>query len=677
MCEGSCSADVVEGRARWHVAHCDNLFALQGMPDGCVDAVVCDPPYELAFMGRRWDASGVAYDVERWREVLRVLKPGGHLLAFGGTRTYHRMTCAIEDAGFDIRDSLHWMYASGFPKSLDVSKAIDAAAGAEREVVGPNPTWREAKRANAIMDPVRGGSAEVITAPATDAARQWSGWGTALKPAHETVVVAQKPLDLPGLVATIGSCLSALRASIARDSSQSSQSGSVAVCASAPRSVAPPLVTPDASSGPMGTSPCASATDSSLSIVSSWLDILVALSGLVSTSIIATDASLITDLRTLNSLASQLTPARMHRAAMRSDGSTSLVELADALFSGVASKCNAIRIRSAIESATGLDLDACLDGDADSHRPIVVARKPLNGTVAANVLEHGTGAINVAGCRVACGDVLTAPRSDPGNRSGVVGIALQATGGAERNHSAQAASVARTMELGRWPANILFSHAPSCDPAFCDPACPVAELDRQSGDRPGMSGGGNHRPDYAGGMFGGIDCSHTVRGDNGGASRFFPVFRFEPKASTSEREAGLDHLPMRTAGELTGREDGSDGLKSPRAGAGRSSNGRRNVHPTVKPVALMRWLCKLVTPPGGIVLDIYAGSGTTGIGAVLEGFRFVGIEGEAMCGGFGEERSPHVEIARARIRHRIGGTYDIKRDEPANDAAPRQGSLFG
>ena len=98
------------------------------LPDASVDAVVCDPPYELAFMGRAWDASGVAYDVDVWRDVLRVLKPGGHLLAFGGTRTYHRMTCAIEDAGFEIRDSVHWIYGTGFPKSLNVSKAIDSDA---------------------------------------------------------------------------------------------------------------------------------------------------------------------------------------------------------------------------------------------------------------------------------------------------------------------------------------------------------------------------------------------------------------------------------------------------------------------------------------------------------------------------------------------------------------------
>jgi SAM-dependent methyltransferase len=114
----------------------DCIAAMKAMPDNSVDSVVTDPPYELGFMGKKWDSTGIAFNVEVWREALRVLKPGGHLLAFSGSRTYHRMAVAIEDAGFEIRDQIMWIYGSGFPKSLDVSKAIDKAAGAEREVVG-------------------------------------------------------------------------------------------------------------------------------------------------------------------------------------------------------------------------------------------------------------------------------------------------------------------------------------------------------------------------------------------------------------------------------------------------------------------------------------------------------------------------------------------------------------
>ena len=164
-----------------------------------VDAVVCDPPYGINFMGKGWD-HGVP-GAEFWAEAFRVTKPGGHLLAFGGTRTYHRLACAIEDAGWELRDCLSWLYGSGFPKSLDVSKAIDKAAGVEREVVG---SYRVSGNA---LTPTKdkGGTYGVgvlnsppgylsITVPATSEAQQWDGWGTALKPAWEPIILARKPL---------------------------------------------------------------------------------------------------------------------------------------------------------------------------------------------------------------------------------------------------------------------------------------------------------------------------------------------------------------------------------------------------------------------------------------------------------------------------------------------------
>lgn len=144
----------------------DNLELLPTLADNSIDAIVTDPPYELGFMGKSWDSSGIAYKVALWAECLRVLKPGGHLIAFGGSRTYHRLACAVEDAGFEIRDQLMWVYGSGFPKSLDVSKAIDKATGAMAKE----------------------------TLCATDEAKTWQGWGTALKPSHEPMVLARKPL---------------------------------------------------------------------------------------------------------------------------------------------------------------------------------------------------------------------------------------------------------------------------------------------------------------------------------------------------------------------------------------------------------------------------------------------------------------------------------------------------
>lgn len=406
--------------------HLDSYAYLKSMEDNSVDAVVCDPPYELAFMGRRWDGSGIAFSVDFWREVLRVLKPGGHLLAFGGTRTYHRMTCAIEDAGFEIRDSVsvHWCYGSGFPKSLDASKAIDDAMGNERpdRTTSTNPC----EVFSPTVRPENRGT------PIAAAAAMYEGFGTALKPAHE---------------------------------------------------------------------------------------------------------------------------------------------------------------------------------------PVIVARKPLEGTVAANILKHGTGAINVDACRVECNDLLQAPRSDPANRTGVVGIAMQAKSDKSRNVDAQAESIARTMDLGRWPTNLLLCHDPRCTDT-CVEGCAVEEMGR-----------------------------HNARNDTGTAARFFPTFRYHStdffycaKASRAEREAGCEHLPSKSRGEITDREDDAPGCDNPRSGK-RASGAIRNHHPTVKPIELMKWLVRLVTPPGGLVLDPFAGSGSTGCAAVAQGFRFLGLE----------LLPEHVAIANARI----------------------------
>jgi site-specific DNA-methyltransferase (adenine-specific) len=178
------------------IYHGNNLEVLPTLPDNSVDAIVCDPPYELGFMGKSWDSSGIAYSVELWTECLRVLKPGGHLLAFGGTRTWHRLAVAIEDAGFEIRDNIAWLYGSGFPKSHNISKAIDKAAGAERTVIGRNPNSREnATKDNTLYESGTVGKTDFITEAATDEAKAWNGWGTALKPAHEPIVVARKAVE--------------------------------------------------------------------------------------------------------------------------------------------------------------------------------------------------------------------------------------------------------------------------------------------------------------------------------------------------------------------------------------------------------------------------------------------------------------------------------------------------
>lgn len=418
-----------------------NLDVLPTLPDNSVDSIVTDPPYELGFMGKKWDSSGIAYNVELWQQCLRVLKPGGHLLAFGGTRTFHRMAVAIEDAGFEVRDSIAWLYGSGFPKSHDVSKAIDKAAGAEREVIGEHPNAAGSLGNGVNMS---GGQAQeqvMLTAPATDDAKKWAGWGTALKPAFE---------------------------------------------------------------------------------------------------------------------------------------------------------------------------------------PVVVARKPLVGTVAANVLEWGVGGLNIDGSRIGTTD------SFGGGAKGKSGFAAGYDGD----------GWAAGSELGRWPANIILDEYTA------------GLLDEQSGESK-STGVINRWTEGAQPFGGGAGKPYeSVQGiaDSGGASRFFYV----AKASKKDRNEGLDGLEERQAVEMTGRQDGSAGLlrvredgsigENPYAG---KSGAAKNFHPTVKPTALMEYLIKLVTPPNGTVLDPFTGSGSTGKAALLNGYKFIGIE-------LTEEYLPIIE---GRLKH-AAETYE-------------------
>jgi hypothetical protein len=236
-----------------------------------------------------------------------------------------------------------------------------------------------------------------------------------------------------------------------------------------------------------------------------------------------------------------------------------------------------------------------------AHEPIILARKPLDGTVIANVLTHGTGSLNIDGCRIDGEEYKISNYKSIGEHGCISRTA-------EGSHAGESYET-RTATQGRWPANVIFDEEAG------------AALDSQAE----------------------------------GTSRFF----YCAKTSASEREAGLDHLPKKSAGELTDRNDGTDGLKSPRAGAGRTSDGRANVHPTVKPISLMRYLCKLITPPGGIVIDPFAGSGTTGCAAALEDFNFIGFEKEA----------EYAKIAEARIAHwrlQVPDGADVHLEESAD-----------
>lgn len=179
----------------------DMLKILPTLEENSFDACITDPPYELNFMNKGWDNSGIAFQKETWQKVLRVLKPGAYLLAFGGSRTFHRIACAIEDAGFEIRDTIMWLYGSGFPKSMNIGLAVDKKNGVESEIIGINKSVQDLQEVGKITGHKMTFGQEGTEnckrkdVPIYKALNEWDGWGTNLKPAYEPIIVARKPCE--------------------------------------------------------------------------------------------------------------------------------------------------------------------------------------------------------------------------------------------------------------------------------------------------------------------------------------------------------------------------------------------------------------------------------------------------------------------------------------------------
>jgi DNA modification methylase len=588
----------------------DCLELLPTLEEGSIDSCVTDPPYHLTsivkrfgspnsapinnrdektgrqgpyhrsskgFMGKQWDGGDIAFKPELWAEVLRVLKPGAHLLAFSGTRTYHRMACAIEDAGFEIRDQIGWCYGSGFPKSHDISKAIDRAAGAEREVIG---SYRAATQTNNIGTSFNASAADEfgrteakITLPATDQAIQWQGWGTALKPSFEPLVIGRKPFNSSQLFAMIGSTVNLLESRLwsmlsAKDAAKHfglSQSELDAACASAQWSADDKSNTRATLSGQMAMSQFASALISSLSTVSLWKACLVAnLSG-ESTSTTATASSTTIDPKIWNSCLSKITPDSIILAHRPGAWSSADASPAERYLSAAALRWNATRELSAAESALGAEPTLCQDA-IDQIKPnwnsIVLARKPLSeSSIASNVLKHGTGAINIDGCRI---EAAADDYAHPGNGLG------------KRDDETSWRFEKRQVEpnkLGRWPANLIHDGSEEVLEGFPEtlPCGSASKVGRENGA-------------FGLGRAAGFNAAYV--GDSGSAARFF----------------------------YTAKADADDRLGSK--------------HPTVKPLDLISYLAKLITPRDGLILDPFAGTGTCGEAAFRNGFRAILIERE-------------------------------------------------
>ena len=689
----------------WTVHHGDCLEVLRTLPDCIVDAVVTDPPYGLSFMGRKWDYDVPGVDV--WLECLRVLKPGGHLLAFAGTRTQHRMCCRIEDAGFEIRDMIAWVYGSGFPKSLDVSKAIDKADGAEREALGIDPV-RFARLKNQLAGSVstgeqwkHGGRDVTITAPATDAARRWQGWGTALKPSLETVTFASKPYTQEQERDIIQSNLIRLEARLwllssaisAGKSSQSSQTEFAEAFAIAQWTAEEVTNTRAALCDPMGTSLFELATTTSLNIVSSWRRTLAESWSDGSTSTTETKSSTTTDWRTLKFSLSQITPSTIIRACSLPGGFSVNASTAESHFNASLSLLQSIRTLSATEPAISLAQHEHRGaGVRPNLDPCIMARKPLVGTVAENVLEWGTGAINVDGCRVDTGEPWK--RSTP-YKDDIRGGSLHAA----KRESIYEVGPQRGSDSGRWPANLIHDGSDEATGLLDSAArffyCPKAsKADRESGldsieivtvqcsSWENADHKARLRVDTAQSpprviavsgapcndarawnmlLFGSpstVPCllvnkstietatnstteSRTlnwlVRSNTSGCTAVASCETEHGGSLAESAEFGTPSLTITSEWTVSAR--GVERVQSPTRLSISGNAGSPASHPTVKPTDLMRYLCRLVTPPGGVVLDPFAGSGSTGKAAVMEGFGFIGIEREA----------EYVEIARERI----------------------------
>lgn len=577
----------LDGQAQLHAGDCVDV--LRTLPDASVDSCVTDPPYALVsitrrfgkdgaapchvpegrsgayarasagFMGKAWDTGERAFSVELWAEVLRVLKPGGHVVAFGGTRTVHRLACAIEDAGFEIRDSLFWHFGSGFPKSHNISRKLDET----KERCSCPAHLRSVRNSVAPDIQVSGDAQQDVRADMRGQADSKCSDGAAVS------IQSADHGRVRGLRNTKGDAESVaskgFEADVLAPLQRSSSRGGVGKARSQGSGCA------DAGELRQG---CDEGTEEP---------------GLEGRGHLSKAARELCD-RPVCEVSARADrhgeSGRLRDGAPASDGEADR-PAASAGRVRPSSRPRSTEQRSGKSGALAGQpkpqerrawphCERCgkpivPDGLGTALKPateiIVLARKPLSeGTVAANVLAHGTGAINIDGCRVGMMTPEEIARS--GTSTKAEGWGMQPKSWKDSGREPQ----------GRWPANIVHDGSDEV----------VAAFPASAGQHGDVRGTEKSQP-FGGHVYGEMAGRHAAakRGDAGSAARFF----YSAKAGADDRLGSK--------------------------------------HPTVKPVDLMQWLVRLVTPPGGTVLDPFAGTGTTGEAAFREGFKAVLIEREA------------------------------------------------
>jgi len=568
----------------------DCLEVLKLIEENSIDSIVTDPPYELGFMGKSWDDTGIANNVDMWKECLRVLKPGGHLLAFSGTRTYHRMAVAIEDAGFEVRDMIEWIYGSGFPKSHAIGKAVDKLQGNEREITGT--AIRSEGRA--FAEGASGFAKGEITL--TKGTSEWEGWGTALKPAHENICVAHKRPDSRSVlcyyiikilnnITEVLKCQLKSNVKIAKLYSllsqvEQSEGSSIAVW-----NAVNSINIRESLSVLMGMLQSKETENLNLSIVSLCLNFLKEICEQMSIFTTEMETSLIIELKTLNSfLSADILANTIQAKETKQDGKNANACYAENYLNAVLWKWNAILTHSAQESVISKESNLNF---APNLSPICMARKPLaEKTIAENCLKWGTGGINIDESRVEnTGKSTLRPLGKSAYQKGG-GIV---NGGVAGTHEVES-EFGGGHDGGRFPANLIHDNSEEVRECFPDT---VSKWGTQKN-------------------------FNVETGDSGNASRFFKSIIYQAKASKGERNMGCEDIGG-------------------------------NKHCTVKPLLLMEYLIKMITPKGGTVLDPFMGSGTTGVACKNFSRGFIGIE----------QDENYCEIARCRMGQVGQGKFEF------------------